>query len=331
MDSTITIILLLAAFTFLLLWISTFSKTNALKSDLDKSKVEQDGHLKEITKLQADLKELRQELKNAQANAARPGAKKDKSAPSKSASSDKIEAVGIDPAELEKAQAEIKRLKKQVEDTRADLEGKTESVKEAQATFAGLREERDDLRAQIKTLEKSVEDSRSRANRDVERAAERAAERAEEKSFEKSIAAPNADISQELKKEKARLEEKYADKLARLEERLKQRDEKDKQRDDRREAGDQSKAARLERQLQEARDFIKKKGSDLAVANYRLINLEKSYKAAKSDVELLKDQVAHLKGEVPVYTAKAKETEAEAPTEAPLEASAPAETPTENT
>jgi chromosome segregation ATPase len=316
---TPAIILLLAAFLFLVLWISGFSKANTLKAELDQSKNDLEGTQKEIAKLQADIKEAKQDLKNAQANAKNASSgKKEKSAPQKA---EKAEATGVDPAEYEKAQNEIKRLRKQVEDTRADLEGKTQSVKEAQATFAGLREERDDLRAQIKQLEKSIEDTKSRAARDIERAAERA----EDKTIDRTASLnPNVDLSQELKKEKARLEEKYGDKIARLEERLKQREDRDKQFSERKEASDQSKASRLERQLNEAREFIKKKGSDLAVANYRLINLEKAYKAAKSDVELLRDQVSHLKGEVPVYTAKSKDTEetSEAPAETTPETTA---------
>jgi uncharacterized protein YoxC len=297
----VTIFVFIAAIGLVFLCIYLFSNTNKLKTELEGLEA---GHKKTLSRVEAELAAAKKETQTALAQQRRE--KKEKATPQKAEKTS--EPVTIDPADLEKAQAEVKRLRGALEDARADVEGRKESVRDAQATFARLREENENLTARIKSLEKAVDDTKNRAARDIERVIEREKEKAEDK----EILAPSStvDVNQELKREKARLEEKYGDRIARLEEKLKGRDEQGKQREERKEASEQSRATRLERQLNEAREFIRKKGADLAVANYRLVNLEKSYKAAKSDVELLQDQVAYLKNEVPAYTPKAKETEA---------------------
>jgi uncharacterized protein YoxC len=294
-------VLFIAAIGLVFLCIYLYSNTNAVKTKLDESEA---NHQKALSRLESELAAAKKETQTAIAQQKRE--KKEK--PQAQKAEKVTEAVVIDPADLEKALAESKRLRVSLDDARAEVESRKESVRDAQATFARLREENETLAARVKSLEKSVDDTKNRAARDIERVLEREKEKAEDK----EIFAPSAsvDVNQELKREKARLEEKYGDRIARLEEKLKSREEQGKQREERKEATDQSRATRAERQLQEARDFIRKKGADLAVANYRLVNLEKSYKAAKSEVELLQDQVAYLKNDVPAYTPKAKETEA---------------------
>jgi chromosome segregation ATPase len=315
----ITIVLFIAVIGLIFLCIYLASSANTLKAEISKREEDYLAQKKNLSRLDSELATAKKEAQNA-ASLQKRDNKKEKPQTQKA---EKTESTGIDPAELEKALAESKRLKGLLEDARHDVAGHKESVRDAQATFARLREENEELSSRIKSLERSVDDTKSRAARDIERVIEREKEKAEDK----EILAPSSsiDVSQELKREKARLEEKYGDRIARLEEKLRQRDDQGKQREERKEASEQSKANRLERQLLEAREFIRKKGADLAVATYRLTNLEKAYKAAKSDVELLQDQVAHLKNDVPAYTPKAKETES-APSEAPqAETPAPAE------